>query len=289
MSGLDQRLHAFRPDLADERLRESVSASHFVTGEPRRVTRGAIALHREPRHDAPIDTELLRGEAAQVFEIREGWAWLQNNNDGYVGYCAADALGQADPTPTHQVDVLRTYVYPALDLKAPPLDILSLGAAVPIARVVPGAGGLDYAVTAEGEAIVARHLRPLGATDGGGDWVGLALKFVGTPYLWGGRTSIGLDCSALVQLALQWAGRFCPRDSDMQEQSVGEAVPFAERRRGDLVFWKGHVGILLDEKMLLHANGYHMAVTVEALEDVVARLETSHLHVSAVKRLSDTN
>lgn len=285
MSGLDRRLHAFRPDLADERLQADVSAARFVAGEPFRVGRGAVALHREPRSDAPMDTQLLRGEAVRVFETREGWAWVQNEDDGYVGYCSADALDGGEPAPTHRVHVLRTYLYPGPDLKLPPVDLLSMGASVAIVRIVPGAGGLDYGLTRRGEAVVARHLRPLGAADGNEDWVATAAAFVGTPYLWGGRTSVGLDCSALVQLALQWAGRPCPRDSDMQEQALGETVSLAETTRGDLIFWKGHVGTMLDEATLLHANGHHMAVAAEPLEEVVARLETSRLHVSAVKRL----
>ncbi len=277
---LDPRLTPARPDLADIVLRGRVEAARFVAGEPRRVVVPSVPLRRAPSSESGIDTEAVLGDAATLYEVRDGFAWVQLVHDGYVGYLAADSLGPADPAPTHRVAALRTFLYPAPDLKRPARAHLSLGAAL----AVTGAEG-DYLETAGGY-VFAGHCRPLDAV--APDFAGTAERLVGTPYLWGGRTTLGLDCSGLVQLCLEQAGLACPRDADQQERALGEGLPtdLSDLRRGDLVFWRGHVGLMLDGERLIHANGYHMAVAVEPLRIAVARiLEKSYGPVTSLRRL----
>ncbi|MGY2048114.1 C40 family peptidase [Methylobacterium sp. JK268] len=269
-----------RPDLADSRLRGLVEAARFVDGMPRRVAAALAPLRRAPRDDAALDTEALRGEAVTVFEVAEGWAYAQLDADGYVGYLPAAALGAPDPVPTHRVAALRSFVYPAPDLKRPPLAPVSFGARL----AVEGSEGA-YARLAGGGYVYAAHLADLSRRES--DHAATAARFLGTPYLWGGRSSLGLDCSALVQLSLGAAGLAAPRDADLQEAELGAPVARDGIRRGDLVFWRGHVGVMLDAERLVHANGHHMAVAIEPLAEAEARiLAAGGGPVTAVRRLA---
>ena len=265
MGQLDPRLNAFRSDLAAASLEGQVQASRFVEGRPGIVRRGVADLCREPREGARLDSQLLFGEAIRSFEERDGWAWVQSESDGYVGYIRADALALgAQETASHRVAVLATHLYPEPDLKAPALDGLTLGA-----RIAVQAERKGFSEVAGGWA-VSRHLWPMERHEP--DYVQSALAFLGLPYLWGGRSSFGLDCSALVQLALDQAGIPCRRDSDQQAASIGTAVSDAALRRGDLIYMPGHVVIALDETQVVNANAHHMMVSVEPLADVVGRV-----------------
>ncbi|MBA5776223.1 C40 family peptidase [Stappia sp. F7233] len=287
---LDRRLHPVRPDLAAKAYEGRVTADRFVEGETRRVAADLVDLKGAPRPDKSIDTQALFGETVTVYEENaEGWAWGQLATDGYVGWMPASALAgpAALSLPTHRVMALRTYRYPYAELKSPPLGILSLGALVSVVDRQT-LRGLDYAVLSDGSAVVERHLVPAGHRVE--DWVAVAEALTGTPYLWGGRSSLGLDCSALVQLAAQAGGMALPRDSDMQETSAGETLDIGnglpELERGDLIFWKGHVGIMRDRETLIHANGFAMAVTSEPLADVARRIREREGHaISTVRRL----
>lgn len=269
---LDPRLHAYRADLADARLRGRVEAARFVAGGPRTVVAASAPLKRTPRTDAGLDSEVLRGERFVVFEEGgEGWSWGQLETDGYVGYVPTDALSAEVPPSTHRVEALRTYVYPGPDMKLPPLSLLSFGGRVACDDEAT-TRGTPYRRLAGGEGwIVASTVEPVAAPRAG-DFVAVAERFLNTAYLWGGRTSVGLDCSALVQLSLMAAGIAAPRDTDLQEQAVGALVTDEARRRGDLVFWPGHVGMMIDGEYLLHANGHHMATVIEPLATVVGRI-----------------
>jgi cell wall-associated NlpC family hydrolase len=272
MTAFDRRLTPARPDLAAAHLAGKVTADRFVEGRAMRVDLPVAPLRRSPAPDAPLDTEALMGEAVTVYESdEEGWAWGQLAADGYVGWLPAEALRPADafPAPTHRVAPLRSFVYPGPSIKLPPSAALSIGSS---ASVVRSEG--DFAVLATGGFVFARHLVPLGESEP--DFVAVAECFVGVPYLWGGKTSLGLDCSGLVQVSLAAAGLSAPRDSDMQEAGLGSALPGeADLARGDLVFWKGHVGILVDPVTLLHASGHHMLVVREPLAAARARIASA--------------
>lgn len=260
----DPRLTPARPDLAAEKLRGEVEAPRYAKPERRRVTREALSLLSAPG-DARIATELLWGETVEVYETADGRAWLQAEADGYVGYAEAAGLAEPGPAPTHRVAALRTHLYPAPEVKDRPVAALPMGARLS-GRV---AGG--WLETAEG-FVPAAALAPLDRAEE--DWVEVAERFLGVPYLWGGRTAAGLDCSALIQTARHAAGLPCPRDSDMQ-RALGAPAPEDALARGDLVFWRGHVGVMLDARTLLHANAHHMAVAREPLAAAVARIEAA--------------
>src|SRR5215204_6365849 len=256
----DRRITPARADLADERLRGTVEAPRFSTGAARRVVAPSTPLRPHPSPEVAIDTEALMGERVTVFDEHEGFAWGQLEADGYVGYLSSEALGDPEPPPTHRVAALRTFVYPGPNLKLPHRCHLSLGAAV---TIIERDG--EWACIGDTRFIFAAHLAPLDAHEP--DFVAVAERFLGTPYLWGGKTSLGLDCSGLVQLSLTAAGIPCLRDSDMQEKALGTAQPLptalGSLKRGDLVFWKAHVAIARDAITLLHANAFHMMVESE--------------------------
>ncbi len=280
----DRRVTPIRPDLADERLRGAVNATRYSAGALRRLTAPSAPLRKNPSPDAAIDTEALMGEAVRVYDEHEGWAWGQLVADGYVGYLPSEALGGPDPAPTHRVQALRTFVYPGPSLKLPPAGHLSLGAT---AAVSSSEG--DYVRLGTGGFVFAHHLDEVGSHEN--DFVAVAERLVGTPYLWGGKTSLGLDCSGLIQLSLAAAGLAAPRDSDMQEKALGQPVEMktdlSGLRRGDLVFWKGHAGVMLDPERLLHANGHHMTTVIEPLREAEERIRRKIFGpIASIRRLA---
>ncbi len=279
MVALDPRTHPFRPEIAAKHLQGQVEAERFVEGVRHQVVDPVAALRRTPSHEARLDTQALLGEIVVVYESNaEGWAWGQLANDGYVGWLSANALGAAGAARTHKVVVPRTLVFPAADIKLPPLTALPMGALLAITRQEE-----RFAITAAGWHVPLMHWAPLKARQA--DFVAVAEQFLGAPYLWGGKTSLGIDCSGLVQVALQAAGVPCPRDSDMQELALGKPSTLGELRRGDLIFWNGHVAIARDHETLIHANAHHMMVAIESVVDAVARIEAAGSPITTVKRI----
>lgn len=282
-AAFDRRVIAARPDLAAAHLAGTVAAARFVEGRTRRLAVPSATLSFQPRDDARRESELLFGEAVQVYEERDGWAWVQSATDDYVGWLPAAALGEPGPAPTHVVAALRSHLYPDADLKLRPLHPLFLGSPV---TVVAEAG--RFSRLAGGGCVPAKHLAPAGMPEP--DFVATALGFLGVPYLWGGRTPDGLDCSALVQLALARAGHPVPRDSDQQQQTVGsdagDPADPARRRHGDLMYFPGHVGIVLDGGRFLHANAFEMRVAVHALDDVLARAAADGAPPTHLRRIA---
>lgn len=273
MTARDSRLHAFRPDLADARLKGEVAAESFVTGRPARISVPVADVRKAPRPDSGLNTQLLFGDDVLVFEETEGFAWLQAERDGYVGYVSAGDLAPRGPEPTHVVTALRTFVYPGPDMKFPRSSALSLGSQVAVTGYAE-TRGTNYALLASGEAIVTQHLAPVGTK--ADDFVSVAERLIDTPYLWGGFSAFGIDCSGVVQLSMRMAGRDVLRDSDMQEAALGTPVDpgtdFSQLQRGDLVFWKGHVAIMTDAEMMIHANGHTMTVAREGLRQAIDRI-----------------
>ncbi len=279
----DPRRNAFRSDLAAQSLYGRINAPRYAAGETRQVTRAAVALRARPHSAAGFETEALFGEVVTVYEEKDGWAWLQLERDRYVGYAPAETLSAEVRKPTHRVTALGTFVYPQPDMKSPPMMHLSINASLAVADTDG-----KFCRLRSGGFVFARHVAEAGWQ--ARDFVEVAERFIGTPYLWGGRTRIAIDCSGLVQVALDAAGIPCPRDSDMQEQEIGEYMthsPSLENlQRGDLVFWKGHVGIMSDAIMMVHANAHHMAVAAETLPEARDRIRhAGGGDITAIKRL----
>lgn len=279
---LDRRRNAIRDDLAANNIRNLVQAPRYVDGEWAQVTHASTAVRRSPNPNAPVDTEAMFGEVVVVYEVANGWAWVQLVRDSYVGYVRAEALSANVEWPTHKVRSLGTFVYTAPDIKSPPLTHLSINSSFCVAETDE-----QFCRLTTGGYVVTRHVAEIESY--ARDFVEVAERFIGTPYLWGGRTRVGIDCSGLVQVALEAAGISAPRDSDMQRDELGIDVEIPGDLegllRGDLIFWDGHVGILVDGIMLLHANAHHMAVTVETLPEAVERISRSGSPITAIKRL----
>lgn len=274
---LDQRTHAYRRDVADIALAGRIFAPHYARPELAACTGAGVMLRASPDGRAQAVSQLLRGEGFGILDLAGGWAWGRCLADDYVGYLPAAALGTL-PEPTHRVTVPLALVFSAPDIKAPTLAQWSIGALFAAREV-------DGFLDAGAGFVHPRHAAPIG--ERAADPVAVAERLIGQPYLWGGRGQGGIDCSGLVQLALQAAGIACPRDSDMQQAALGEPLAAGMAlRRGDLVFFPGHVGLMVDGERLIHANAHWMAVAVEPLVDVVARLAHLPEPILARKRLA---
>jgi hypothetical protein len=278
----DPRLTAARPDLAAKYLEGRIKAARFVAGEEFEIVDALAPLRESASSDATLLTQALRGERVTIYDRDgEGFAWGQLNGDGYVGWLPDRALARPGPASTHKITAIRTFAFPGPSIKLQPIDTLPMGALINVVREDG-----PFAVTREGWYLPRPHIGSVERHES--DFVAVAERFAGTPYLWGGKTSFGIDCSGLVQVALNAAGTGCPRDSDMQQDGLGRALDPAEYRklqRGDLIFWKGHVAIVRDAKTIVHANAYHMATAIENTGEAIARIEAAGSAVSAVKRL----
>lgn len=269
---LDRRLNAYRPDLADRRLEGQVEAARYVDGSPAHVVVPVADIRPQPDLAKGIDSQVLMGEDVRVLDRAGGWAWIACEADSYVGYVPESALADGFAAPTHIVSVPRTFAYPGPDLRFPVTHALSMGSRVEVVGQAD-TRGTGYALLADGTAIIAAHCRPMRDLPSR-DALDHAALFLETPYLWGGRSGFGIDCSGLVQMCLAMTGKSAPRDSDMQAAGLGTLIdPRADGlRRGDLVFWKGHVAFMEDADIMLHASGATMTVTREPLAAAIHRI-----------------
>jgi Bacterial dipeptidyl-peptidase Sh3 domain/NlpC/P60 family len=265
----------------DRRLTPDIPAGS--TGKPMRIVVPVVALRPNPVAGSGIDTELVYGQAVTCFREADGWAYLQASRDGYVGWLPVAALGQIPGTATHKIRTLRSYIYSGPSIKTADPVLIPQGSEVTVTAIEG-----DFARLADGGFVYGAHLMTIDAVEH--DYVAVAEAYLGTPYYWGGCTSFGLDCSGLTHVALRMAGIAAPRDSDMLERFYPVSLPVTPDltglKRGDAVFWKGHVGIMRDAGTLLHANGHHMLVASEPLKQAAARiLQKSFGPVTSIKRL----
>lgn len=278
----DPRLTPARGDLAAKYLEGKVKAARFVAGEEFEIVEAIAPLRKGPSADAELATQALMGERVTIYDRNgEGFAWGQLNADGYVGWLPDRALAKPGAAPTHKVTALRTFAFPGPSIKLSPVETLVMGTRLTVLRE-EGA----FAVTRQNWYLPRPHVGGIDAM--AEDFVGVAEDFVGTPYLWGGKSSVGIDCSGLVQVSLNAAGTGCPRDSDMQRNGLGRLIGLAESsplQRGDLIFWRGHVAIARDAETIVHANAHHMATVIENTRDTIARIKAAGSEILAIKRL----
>ncbi|MDP1867781.1 MAG: NlpC/P60 family protein [Bradyrhizobium sp.] len=279
----DPRLTPARGDLAAKYLEGTIEAARFVTGEEFEIAEAIAPLRNGPSPDAELATQALLGERVTIYDRNsEGFSWGQLNGDGYVGWLPDRALTKTGAAATHKVTATRTFAFPGPSIKLAPVDTLVMGTRLTVVRE-QGA----FAVTRQNWYLPRQHVGAIDAM--AEDFVAVAERFVGTPYLWGGKSSLGIDCSGLVQVSLNAAGTGCPRDSDMQRDGLGRLIGLAESsplQRGDLIFWNGHVAIARDAESIVHANAHHMATVIESTRDAIARILAAGSEVLAIKRLT---
>ncbi|MEI4488169.1 NlpC/P60 family protein [Frigidibacter sp. MR17.14] len=277
MTKRDRRRTPATPRVAHASLKGEIEAKHFTEGEPARVTAPLADLLAAP--GGARDRQVLFGDRLTVVERHQGWAFVMAAKDGYCGWLAEAALGP-DAVPTHRISGRATHCYPEPSLKSRAVGPLSYGATL----TVTGESG-KFVQTAEGWYVPRAHVAPVAQLET--DPVAVAELFLGAPYLWGGNSHEGIDCSGLVQAALLACGQPCPGDSDQQRAEVGHEVDKAGPwQRGDLFFWPGHVAMAVDETCLIHANGFRAAVTHEGIEMCLARIDAAgEGPLLAVKRL----
>jgi len=263
----DPRITPWRDGIAARSLEGVLEAEVYLDPKAMGCAVAATAIRSAASHDAEQMDQLLFGERFEVLEEEGAWVFGQAARDGYVGFVEAAALQPAGAMPTHRVSALRTYAFAEASIKSRAIGPCSINSLVTVDAVegkLAKVAGLGW--------MTATHLSPIGEFED--DWAAVAERFVGAPYLWGGRESLGLDCSGLVQQALFACGRACPRDTD-QQQALGAPIEAADFGRGDLVFWKGHVAMGVGDGRIVHANGHHMATVIEPLSEAIARIDAA--------------
>ena len=284
LRGADRRITPARSDLAALSLKGMVDSENFAEPSLNQIKTAIVPMRADPAADGKIDTVLLYGESFDVYDTADGWAWGQATRDGYVGYIPHATLSDAVITPTHTVSVPMTHLYPVASMKSEPVAALWMSSlATPSAFNEPNDEGVAFAEL-DGFFVPEKHLTPVDKP--AQDYVGVAESLLHAPYIWGGKTAAGIDCSGLVQVAFARTGADVARDSDMQAATLGtEIVPGTPLQRGDLLFWPGHVGIMINTTTLLHATAFAMQVITEPVKTARKRIEdTLDLPLQCVRR-----
>lgn len=274
LNPLDRRLNAYSDAVADIELKGRVKADKYVAGTPAQVSVAFTDLLPKPVRGAGIDSQLLFGETLRIFDHEDGFAWVKADRDGYVGWVEEKTLSKKVSAPSHLVCVPRTFFYPEPDMKRPHKGMRSLGSAVTVVDYQE-TRGTSYALLEGGESIMANHIIAVGVP--ANDYVEVAESLIHTPYLWAGSTAFGIDCSGFVKLAMFMCGKNILRDSDMQAATIGVELDAGRNlenlKRGDLIFWRGHVAIVNGQNSIIHANGHSMNVVIEPLDKAISRIE----------------
>ncbi len=274
MLSKDPRLYAFRDALADKHFEIEITTQRFIQGKKKCVNTAVAGLFKENNKKSERQTECLLGEEFLIFEQGKTMSWGQSLKDGYVGYIDTKVLCTSTIKQTHIVSVPRTFQYLQADLRGPMEYPLSMGSKVSVVDETEVRGTM-YAILENGKAIITRHLSPIGRVYE--DYVTVAETLIHTPYLWGGVSGFGIDCSGLVQLSMMMTGKMVLRDTDMQQKTIGRPLTDSDKlQRGDLIFWNGHVAIMIDHENIIHANGYSMDVIIEPLEEAMTRIAKKH-------------
>ena len=265
----DRRIFAYRDEFAALALKGKITVPTYAEPSIFHVCASIATLFASPRLTSERISEAHFGEMIDIFELHEGWAWGQLKSDSYVGYIQSECLTPGSNGATHKVSALRTFRYCNANIKSPASGWAGLNAPLQVKN-----HGGEFSQLQDDSFVYASHIVPI---DGkASDFVAVAQKFSGTPYLWGGKSSLGLDCSALIQQSLHAIGIACPRDSDMIEYELRQDKKFnlatGKAQRGDLLFWSGHCALMVSESQMLHANAHHMLVTAEEAEPALARI-----------------
>lgn len=270
---LDRRLNVYSDTVADRQLQDRISAERYVDGVAVQVCVPVADLSPSSTSTSAIEAQLLLGQSAKRFDQKDGRSWIQADHNRYVGWVDDNCLSSKILLPTHRVVVPRTFIYPGPELKLRPDSQVSMGSLVTVTRTVKERG-TNYAILENGQAMIQSHLQTV--KEQSQDYVTVAESLLNTPYLWGGDSAFGLDCSGLVQLTMAMTGHSVLRDSDMQAATIGQPISpgpdFADLKRGDLIFWKGHVAIVQGNGDVIHANGHTMTVASEPLRAAIDRI-----------------
>ncbi len=273
----DKRIIPIRNDVASSEYKGFLTKRKFVKGKTYYVKKNFSNLFSRDKKN--IISQLLYGEAVTVYEVKNGYAWLQSLRDDYVGYTEACNLQTKKINPTHKIIALCSIIYKTPNIKSIPITELSFNSLVEITGEIKNKNfykikNLGWCHQKDLTNLKVENL----------DRVELAKKFLNTPYLWGGRNSMGIDCSGLIQNIFQINNRYFPRDSDMQEEFITTEIKEKNLKKGDLIFWKGHVAMMIDNRNIIHANAFHMRTEIEPLRTAKARIKKNYGKIIKIGR-----